>query len=77
MLDIKPISFESMTVLILLPSISLLDRYNIKIRSQQMSSDEDNGEAVYSDSDSDIPNRESYMSGRDSYSVASVTEEPL
>jgi len=57
--------------------ISLLDRYNIKVRSQQMSSDEDNGEAIYSDSDSDIPNRESYMSGRDSYSVASVTEEPL
>jgi len=57
--------------------ISLLDRYNIKVISQQMSSDEDNGEAIYSDSDSDIPNRESYMSGRDSYSVASVTEEPL
>lgn len=38
-------------------SFDKIIRYNIKIRSQQMSSDEDNGEAIYSDSDSDVPNR--------------------
>jgi hypothetical protein len=54
--------------------IFLLDRYNIKVITQRMSSDEENGEAVYSDSDSDVPNRESYMSGRDTYSVSSVNE---
>ncbi len=55
--------------------IFLLDRYNIKVITQRMSSDEENGEAVYSDSDSDVPNRESYMSGRDTYSVSSVNEQ--
>lgn len=41
-----------------------------------MSSDEENGQAVYDDDDSNEDYRHSIMSGRNSYNVGSTTEEP-
>ncbi len=41
-----------------------------------MSSDEENGQAIYDDDDSDEEKRQSVVSGRDSYNVGSITEEP-
>lgn len=41
-----------------------------------MSSDEENGPAIYDDDSGDEGNRVSVASARDSYNVGSITEEP-
>ena len=41
-----------------------------------MSSDSENGEAIYDDDESDYDRRNSVISARNSYNVASITEEP-
>lgn len=41
-----------------------------------MSSDEENGQAIYDDDDSNEDYRHSIMSGRNSYNVGSTTEDP-